>query len=228
MSKGIVALSGGMDSCTVLAKALAYHNGNVDCIGFTYGSKHNKYEQEAAIAIAKFYMVPFDQVNLTSVVLPYVKSDLLRTGGDVPEGHYEAESMKQTVVPGRNIIFCSILAGIAWSREAEAIWVGIHAGDHHIYPDCRPEFYFHMDRAVYEGTDHKVRLEAPFLHADKSIILQEGFDLGTPYHLTRTCYKNQKVACGKCGSCQERLTAFKRLDREDPIDYETRELMPKE
>jgi 7-cyano-7-deazaguanine synthase len=123
-------------------------------------------------------------------------------------------------VPGRNIIFLSILAGIAWSREATEIGIGIHQGDHAIYPDCRQSFFKVMGQAIREGTDNRVSIVAPFLDTDKAGIVKWGFKHGVPFHLTRTCYKDQPVACGKCGSCCERREAFKLYNQEDPIQYE--------
>lgn len=227
MSKVIVSLSGGMDSATLLAKAVAAGH-SVECVGMSYGSKHGRYEQECARRLCLHYGVPYRLVDLTEALGGLLSSDLLKTGGDVPEGHYEAESMRRTVVPGRNIIFASILAGRAWSAGADEVWLGVHAGDHFIYPDCRPQFFYAMRAAVREGTDGRVVLQAPFLHVDKAAILKEGLTLGAPYQLTRTCYKDQSVACGRCGSCQERLWSFRQNGVEDPLEYASRELIPKE
>lgn len=225
--EAIVALSGGMDSLTVLATAI---EGGAKCsaIGFCYGSKHNKYENAAAEQIAKHYEVPYQLVDLTQL-MSNIQSDLLLSGGKIPEGHYEAESMKRTVVPGRNIIFSAILAGIAMSRNCKEIWLGVHAGDHHIYPDCRPGFVNHMRAAIANGTESVV-LKTPFLYFTKAEILSFGFEKLSeppPYHLSRTCYKDQELACGKCGSCQERLEAFEKVKRVDPLNYESRELLPR-
>ena len=128
--------------------------------------------------------------------------------------------MKATVVPGRNIIFLSILAGLAWSVGAKHIALGIHQGDHAIYADCRQEFFKAMDLALYLGTDRNVEFLAPFLDTDKEGILQWGYQHGVPYHITRTFYKDQPIACGKCGSCCERLSAFDKVGRKDPVEYE--------
>lgn len=151
------------------------------------------------------------------------KSDLLFSGGDIPEGHYNDESMQATVVPARNLIFASIIAGFAESVGAEIISLGVHGGDHHIYPDCRPEFISSLNTSVILATDKKVRVDAPFLYYTKAEIIEAGMGLKNievPYHLTRTCYKDQELACGKCGSCVERLEAFKKLGLADPIRYD--------
>ena len=143
------------------------------------------------------------------------------TGGDIPEGHYEDVSMERTVVPGRNTIFCAILSGLAESEGFEEIWLGLHAGDHAIYPDCRPGFYTSMRKTLHEATDGKVDLQAPFLYVTKADILKRGMELKVPYEKTRTCYKNQAIACGRCGSCSERRMSFDSLGLKDPIAYET-------
>lgn len=223
--KAVVSLSGGMDSATLLAEVLASEREVVAAVGFAYGSKHNLYELDAAEAIAHHYKVKFMEVRARDVFRP-MKSNLLRAG-EIPEGHYEAESMRQTVVPGRNTIFAGILSGIALSLEADEVFMGIHSGDHFIYPDCRPQWAIAMAGTIQAGTDGKVALAVPFLRMNKASILTRGFDLKVPYELTRTCYKDQEIACGKCGSCQERLAAFADHNVPDPIEYETRELIPK-
>lgn len=223
--RALVSLSGGMDSATVLAKVVEERRiGEVAAVGFSYGSKHNQYENEAARQVANHYGVPFRLIRLDEVMAGF-QSALLQTGGDVPDGHYESESMNQTVVPGRNIIFASILTGLAWSQGASEVWLGIHQGDHAIYPDCRPEFLHAMNHAILAGTDERVRLVAPFLHVDKTTIIAEGLRMGVPYRLTRTCYKDQPIACGRCGACQERLEAFRENGIEDPIEYESRVML---
>lgn len=218
--KAVVSLSGGIDSTTVLAWFLREYGGPVLCVSFSYGSKHNKYENEAARKVAEFYKQPLIELDITGVMAGFT-SNLLKTGGDIPEGHYTEPSMSQTVVPARNIIFASILAGVAWSNEAPKVALGIHQGDHAIYPDCRPSFFYAMNRAISEGTGSKVSLLAPFLHYNKAEIVEWGVhELAVPYHLTRTCYKDQLPACGKCGSCVERLEAFKLAGGKDPVEYE--------
>jgi 7-cyano-7-deazaguanine synthase len=215
----IVSLSGGMDSATLL-QYVRDKGLNPLCIGFQYGSKHNQYEIDAAHKLAEHYSVDYQMLDL-EVVFKDIKSNLLKSGEAIPEGHYNEPSMSQTVVPGRNIIFASILAGKAWSLEISKVFLGIHAGDHHIYPDCRPNFFFSMAMALGHGTEEKVKLRAPFLYWTKSEILTYGLKHKVPYQLTRTCYKQQEVACGLCGSCRERLEAFQLNNANDPIPYES-------
>ena len=213
----VMALSGGMDSCSLLAYLLSQGH-SVSCVSFVYGSKHNVYERKAADRIAEHYGVPLRRVDLAPIMQEF-DSDLLKSGGNIPEGHYTDVSMSRTVVPGRNIIFLSLLAGMAWSEGASKIAIGIHAGDHAIYPDCRIEFYKAMDTAIYLGTDRRIEMIAPFADWDKTKILQWGIPRSVPYQLTRTCYKDQELSCGKCGACQERLEAFRNVNSIDPILY---------
>jgi 7-cyano-7-deazaguanine synthase len=223
MLKYLVSLSGGVDSCAALARVRSLATASfVGAVGFCYGSKHNKYENEAAKKIADYYQVPFVLIDLSKVMSGF-KSDLLKTGGEIPEGHYEAPSMSRTVVPGRNLIFLSILAGLAESWEYDRIVLGVHQGDHHIYPDCRPEFVVAAQETVSTSSEGKVHIETPFLFTNKAGVVKAGLKDNAPFRLTRTCYKDQPIACGKCGSCQERLEAFMENGVADPIRYELRE-----
>jgi 7-cyano-7-deazaguanine synthase len=217
--KAVLSLSGGIDSTTVLAHLLKHLGEPVQCVSFTYGSKHNRYENEAARKVAAYYAQPLLEIDL-SVAMSVFKSNLLKSGGEIPEGHYNDASMSQTVVPARNIIFASLLAGVAESKEAPVVGLGIHQGDHAIYPDCRPGFFFAMKHAIQEGTDGKVTLLAPFLLHTKYDIIRWGLEEDVPYQLTRTCYKDQEVACRRCGSCVERREAFQLCGVIDPIKYE--------
>ncbi len=218
MKKAVLALSGGMDSTTVLAWLLNQKY-DVVCVSFNYGSKHNPYENKAALEVAKHYDVKIQEIDMRGIMKGF-QSNLLTSGGDIPEGHYNDSTMSKTVVPARNIIFLSILAGVAWSNGASKIAIGIHQGDHAIYADCRTEFYKAMDTAIFLGTDRKVDIMAPFVETDKTGIIEWGFEHNVPYHLTRTCYKAQEISCGKCGSCIERLEAFQFHKIKDPISYE--------
>lgn len=225
MSSAVLSFSGGLDSATVLAWLIREGFTKVHCVNFQYGSKHNVYERRAADAVLKYYAsavscdLSYEVVDL-SRAFAGMESSLLLSGGAIPEGHYESANMSQTVVPARNLVFLSILSGIAWSKKMPYVAIGIHHGDHAIYPDCRPEFYKAMDAAIYLGTDHNVHVVAPFLNMTKSQIVQFGIANNAPYSLTRTCYKNQPNPCGKCGSCYERLEAFAENNLIDPVFYE--------
>ena len=225
----VVSFSGGMDSATLLMYAARlFTPKGILAVGFTYGSKHNVHEARAASEFAERLGVSHRVIDL-SAAFALTKSDLLKSGGVVPEGHYEEESMRATVVPGRNLIFASILAGIAESVGAGQVLLGVHAGDHHIYPDCRADFIAALRQSVHLSSGGKIRVEAPWQTKDKAGILVAGYrmDAAFPYRLTRTCYKDQEIACGKCGSCQERLEAFQIIGKEDPLEYESREILPK-
>ncbi len=220
-SKIVVSLSGGMDSVTLLCYYLD-QGYDVYPMIFTYGSKHNMFENMAARNICNKFSLDYKFINLEYMNTLF-KSNLLKSGGDIPEGHYEEESMSKTVVPGRNIIFIANMAGYAWSVGAKEIAIGVHTGDHAIYADCRKEFIDAMNNAVYLGTDKNIIIQTPFQYLDKAGILNIGYNLKNikvPYELTRTCYKGQEISCGKCGSCTERLEAFHIIGRKDPINYE--------
>ncbi len=231
MSKSVISLSGGLDSTVLLANIIAAEKKSINPseihgVGFCYGSKHNVYENAAAKLVAEAYDIDYHLIDLSQVMGTF-DSALTLPGEAVPDGHYEEESMRRTVVPGRNLIFLSILAGYAESIGADKLYIGVHAGDHFIYPDCRPEFCLAAQRAIILSSDKKVHLRTPFINDSKVDIVRLGLYLQAPLHLTRTCYKDQYIACGTCGSCQERLSAFAANNAQDPIAYDHRELIPK-
>ena len=229
--KGVLSRRGGMDSGTLLGRAVKeFGKDAVKPVMFLYGSKHNRYEVVAVARLLSHYGIDRPQrvcFDLSQVFGDF-KSDLLMSGGSIPEGHYTDKSMSRTVVPGRNLIFASILAGYAESLGVPEVWLGVHAGDHAIYPDCRPSFVNCLNYVVNLSSEAKVAVKAPYLYLDKTAILKEGIALGVPYQLTRTCYSTDEVACGRCGSCQERLEAFRENGVEDPLEYQTRVIVPKE
>ena len=135
----------------------------------------------------------------------------------VPEGHYAEESMKATIVPNRNMIMLAIAAGHAMSIGADSVYYAAHAGDHAIYPDCRPELANALDYAIGLADWRKVRVERPFIDISKGSIARLGYVLKVPFELTWSCYKGDKYHCGKCGTCVERKEA---LGSQDPTIYE--------
>jgi 7-cyano-7-deazaguanine synthase len=216
----LISLSGGLDSATLLGY-LKQQGHHVECVSFMYGSKHNKYERRAAIQIAGYYGVYLHTIDITPVMALF-KSDLLKSGGEVPEGHYTAENMKSTVVPGRNLIFLSIMAGMAESLKLDCLGVGVHAGDHEIYSDCRPPFIWAASDVIARSSDGAVNsIETPFIACTKGQIVRIGsrLDKPVPFRFTRTCYKDQEKSCGVCGSCNERLEAFEINGLVDPVPY---------
>jgi 7-cyano-7-deazaguanine synthase len=219
--KILISLSGGMDSATLLGHLLDDIQDEVKAVSFIYGSKHNRFEMEAADQIAKFYNIDHYFLDLTAI-FNEIKSNLMLGQGEIPEGHYNDSTMSKTVVPGRNHIFASILAGIAESIGFNRVALGVHAGDHAIYPDCRKNFIECLNRSILLQSENKVSVIAPFIDMTKADILDIGHQCRTPvpYHLTRTCYKFQSKACGKCGSCVERLEAWEKIGKKDPVEYE--------
>lgn len=217
MQKVVVILSGGLDSTTLLYWAKREYE--VSALTFDYGSKHNERERIAAKKIAYRLNVPH-----TIIDLPFVdelfKSDLLRSGGAIPEGHYEDASMRKTVVPFRNGIMLSIAVGYAESIEATIVLYGAHGGDHAIYPDCRPEFLKSMAEAGRVGTYIGVDIKDPFMNLKKKDIVALGKDLHVPFEITYSCYKGGEKHCGTCGTCVERKEAFQLAGIVDPTVYE--------
>lgn len=214
----IVLLSGGMDSVTAFYHARTQYNVK-GAISFDYGSKHNHKE----IPFAKYHCqqngVPHTTVNLDFIGQLF-QSDLLQSGGDIPDGHYADENMKKTVVPFRNGIFLSIAAGYAESVEAEGVVIAAHSGDHAIYPDCREPFMESMAKAIASGTYANIALLRPFIDMDKAAICKSGAELGVDYAQTWSCYKGGELHCGTCGTCVERKEAFELAGVPDPTVYQ--------
>ena len=217
MSKVVVVYSGGMDSFTVLHKAL--HAGHeVYALSFNYGQKHSK-ELICAQEVTEEHSIPHKILDIQSISSLFTNSSLVSDQIDIPEGHYEADNMKSTVVPNRNMILLSLAIGYAINIEASEVWYGAHSGDHVIYPDCRPEFVEIMDKASKIANFEPVKVYAPYLNSDKIGILRDGLAMGLDYSKTWTCYKGLDKACGRCGSCVERLEAFSKNKIHDPINY---------
>jgi 7-cyano-7-deazaguanine synthase len=222
--KVVVLLSGGMDSVTAL-----YHAASEGCVAaalsFDYGSKHAARElPEAAWHAA--------HLGVRHVVLPlpfiatHFSSALLQGGGEIPFGHYEEDSMRQTVVPFRNGILLSIAGGFAESCGADGVVIAAHAGDHAIYPDCREEFMCAIGDAVRLGTYAGVQLLRPFIHLTKGQIAARGAALGVDFARTWSCYVGADKHCGQCGTCVERREAFAEADLPDPTSYLTQGPLP--
>lgn len=216
----VLSLSGGIDSTVLLAYAKSKGH-EVDCVSFGYGTKHNPYERTASHQVAKHYGIDRHYMNLSAVFL-YTNSALLGTE-PIPEAHYDDESQKATIVPGRNLIFASVLASLAQSLypEGAEVWIGAHLGDAKIYPDCREIWVYKTKGAIRVQSEGKIQLEAPLiqLRLDKAGVVKLGLELNVPFELTRTCYKGEDIACGKCGACQERLEAFDKNGARDPLSY---------
>lgn len=218
MEKIIISLSGGMDSATLLGYLLS-KDYKVKCVNFYYGSKHNKKEKKSFLDIVNYYNVEYNSINLETI-FSHFKSNLLLNGGDIPEGHYHKDNMKLTVVPGRNAIMTTILAGFAESLDFDTVALGQHKGDFHIYPDCRSDFIESINNTIQLSSEKKVSVIAPFINKTKADICKLGLDLKIPYQLTTTCYNGRNKGCGVCGSCIERIESFLIHNAKDPIKYE--------
>lgn len=218
MSKALVVFSGGLDSTTLLYYALE-HFDEVETLSFTYGSKHNDIEHEYALKTCEKLNIKNTLISL-DFISQYFKSDLLKSGGDIPEGMYNEENMKSTVVPFRNGIMLAIAAGFAESNDIDVLLLGNHSGDHAIYPDCRPEFIANIAGAIREGTEKRIQVISPFCDMTKTDIVKLGAELGVDYSLTYSCYKGGKKHCGKCGTCTERKESFEQAGVKDPTEYE--------
>lgn len=223
-NRAVLIASGGMDS-TVTAYELRARGSEVFLLAFDYGQRH-RVELEHLAKIAERLNVPHETVNLSGLGHLLTGSALTETSVEVPDGHYSDQSMRSTVVPNRNMIMLSIAAGVAVARGASIVAFGAHAGDHPIYPDCRPAFFEQLGKAIHAGNEGFLapgfRLEAPFLHLTKTDIARRGHELGVPFELTWSCYKGEGVHCGKCGTCVERKEAFTLAGVADPTEYADR------
>lgn len=218
MSEQVVVIySGGMDSFTVLNRALE-DGKSPYALSFDYGQRHKK-ELDYAAAVCKKLNIPHKIVDI-SAINQLVGGSSLTSDIDVPEGHYEEPSMKSTVVPNRNMILLSMAVGFAVSLDATKVYYGAHSGDHAIYPDCRPEFVEKMNDVCAIANYEPVEIVTPYLHDSKTAILTDGIRMGLDYVQTWTCYNGREKACGKCGACQERLEAFRDNGQTDPLPYE--------
>lgn len=216
MKKSLIILSGGMDSVTLLYDK---KDEIAVAVTFDYGSNHNKREEE----FAKYHC---EKLGIEHIIIPltfihdYFKSSLLEGASAIPDGHYEDETMKSTVVPFRNGIMLSIACGIAESRELEKVFIANHFGDHAIYPDCRKGFIDAMSEAMRNGTYKGITIDAPYTTITKTDIAKIGKYLGIDYSKTYSCYKGGEKHCGKCGTCVERKEALRDAGIEDHTEYE--------
>jgi 7-cyano-7-deazaguanine synthase len=236
----VVVLSGGLDSTVALWSTLFHtslHNSAERVIAVTvdYGQRHLR-EIGAAQAIVDWYRLhtpkwvksneqpksPLEHVIIAAPSLGQALpgSALTDRRTAVPHGHYAAPSMVSTVVPNRNMIIASMAAGVAVAHDADRLVLGVHAGDHPIYPDCRPEFVEALQTCIRVGTGTDLYVIAPFIDMPKQKIVEIGTTLGAPMELTWSCYQGGNKHCGKCGTCVERREAFNLAGVTDPTEYE--------
>ncbi|MCD7756903.1 MAG: 7-cyano-7-deazaguanine synthase QueC [Clostridiales bacterium] len=223
--KALVLSSGGVDSTTALALAVEqYGRENVVALSISYGQKHDM-EISSAKAVAQHYGVEQLFLDLTDI-FQYSDCSLLRQSDeDIPLESYAeqieetgGETPVSTYVPFRNGLFLSCAASIALSKGCGVLIYGAHADDAagFAYPDCSPAFHQAMDAAVYEGSGHQLRIEAPFVRWTKAQVVKKGLELGVPYELTWSCYQGGDKPCGQCGTCLDRAKAFAENGVPDP------------
>lgn len=214
----LVVLSGGLDSTVLLGLARTHGAIRVETISIDYGQRHMK-ELMRAERIAAYYGVPWDVVNVSTLGSLLAGSALTSADVAVPDGHYAEPSMRATVVPNRNMILLSIAMGVAIARGLGAVGYGAHAGDHAIYPDCRPQFVDAMQRVANTVDYTPLEIWAPFLHCTKADIARAGAMIDAPLDQTWSCYKGGVQHCGTCGTCVERKEAFVLAGVNDPTEY---------
>lgn len=213
----VAVVSGGMDSA-VMVRQLLHEGKAVHAIGFDYGQRHIKELDYAARTCAQVG-VTFEVGDLEPLATCFKGSALTSAEMEVPEGHYEAETMKATVVPNRNMVMLSLAIAKAISIDADAVAYGAHAGDHAIYPDCRPAFAEAMTRAAAYCHSRPIALLRPLMLMRKTDIVILGDRLGINFGDTWSCYKGGPVHCGVCGTCVERREAFDLAGVDDPTEY---------
>jgi len=214
MNKAVIIYSGGLDSTVLLTRCKKIED-EVVALNFNYGSKHNKKERASAHKVCDKLDVELIEVNLP-FINELFKSDLLQSGGTIPEGHYEDPTMRRTVVPYRNGIMLSIAVGYAESIGAECVLLASHKGDRSQYPDCREEFTAAINEAAQLGTYNKVRIESPFNSLTKHEIVGIGLSIDAPMELSWSCYKGKDRPCLRCGTCYERAESFYMNNIKDP------------
>lgn len=223
--KAMVLFSGGLDSTTCLAMAVnKYGAENVIALSLQYGQKHNK-EIECAKQIVKFYNVKQREFDVQKL-FANANCTLLKTSDqEIPQESYKKQLEKtngnpvSTYVPYRNGVFLSIAASLALTNNCQIVYYGAHKDDAagNAYPDCSQNFNKYIAKAIFIGTNNKVTIKAPFINKNKADIVKKGLQLQVPYELTWSCYKGEDKPCGKCGTCIDRINAFKANGVVDPL-----------
>lgn len=223
-AKGLVLLSGGLDSSTCLALAIS-QGYEPYTISFLYGQRHRA-ETEAAAKVADYFRVPPSNRFLLDLGTPFRGSALT---GDMPiplqrSPQEMASSIPPTYVPARNIVFLAHAAALAEAHNIQDVFIGVNSIDYSGYPDCRPEFISAFTTAVNLGTKtgqegRPLRIHTPLQRLSKKEIIRLGVALGVPFELTHSCYLGLVPACGECDSCQLRLKGFREAGLRDPLSY---------
>ncbi|WNL40831.1 7-cyano-7-deazaguanine synthase QueC [Halomonas sp. PAMB 3264] len=213
----VVIYSGGMDSFTVLHRALKEGLG-VHALSFDYGQRHRR-ELDTAKKVCETLEIPHQVVDIRAIHGLIDNSALTNDAAAMPDADYAEENLQATVVPNRNMILLSLAIAKAVNIGAGRVDYGAHGGDHVLYPDCRPAFVEAMRHAAAIANFEPIEVHAPYLAATKAEILREGLAMGLDYRDTWTCYDGRELACGRCGSCRERLAAFAENGVTDPLEY---------
>jgi 7-cyano-7-deazaguanine synthase len=215
--KVVVLTSGGMDSTTLLHHHVKLGD-EVRAIAFNYGQRHQKELSFAYLQATRLH-VPLQQVNLSDLRYALPGSSQTDNQVAVPEGRYDEESMKLTVVPNRNMILLAVAIGHAIAHSFDHVSYAAHAGDHTIYPDCRPEFADAMEKVAHLCDATPIDLCRPFIEDTKADIVKRGINLGVDYSQTWSCYAGKDLHCGRCGTCYERIIAFRDAGVKDTTTY---------
>lgn len=223
--KALVLFSGGVDSSTCLAIAVAkYGAKEVLALSVSYGQKHSK-ELEAAQKIAEYYGVMLKTIDLSKIFEDSNCSLLQGSTEDIPTESYDEQLKKSggspvsTYVPFRNGLFLSCAASVALSFDCNEIYYGAHSDDAagNAYPDCSSEFNDSINRAIFIGSGDRLTVCAPFIGLSKAEVVKRGLELGVPYELTWSCYSGTDKPCGVCGTCRDRIAAFEKNGVTDPL-----------
>lgn len=203
--RGVLCLSGGLDSATLLAR---HREAICLCVFFNYGSKQNKIEREFSALLAKEYGKEWLEVDARGVFAPFKSALLRHSDEEIELGEYDKKEVSNALVPFRNGIFASVLVGLAESRGCNCVYLGVHAGDHRLYPDCSPEFLNAFNTAVCIYSGKKIRVVAPFLYLTKEGVARFAAQAGLNVDLTYSCYLGGEKHCNECPTCLERKKAL--------------------
>ena len=216
VKNALMVLSGGMDSVTMLYE----YASEIDlAVNFSYGSNHNARELEWARYHCEKLGIELVEIDLSFIGSNF-HSSLLEGPDAIPEGDYDFDNMKSTVVPFRNGIMLAAAAGLAESRGLEVLMIANHAGDQALYPDCRDSFVKAMSEAIKAGTYEGITVKAPYTLLSKTDIALRGKRLGIDYSTTYSCYRGLEKHCGRCGTCRERRQALADAGIVDTTEYE--------
>lgn len=225
MSKALVLFSGGTDSTTCLALAVEkYGSENVIALSVSYGQKHFR-ELLSAKKITEYYRVQHIEIDVSKIFENSDCSLLTSSEKEIPKESY-AEQLKSTdgmpvstYVPFRNGLFLSVSASVALANDCDVIYYGIHSDDSagNAYPDCSQEFNEAINKAIFLGSGKQLSVIAPFVGMKKADVIKTGIALNVPYELTWSCYEGNDKPCGLCGTCRDRIDAFKKNGLTDPL-----------